>query len=192
MSLQTSDHFPISRAGTLYKVTGSDIIALVQANVGTSEYEVADIAARNALTGISVGDRVFVVDATGDATVSTGWAIYVWRGAAWTKVAEAEGLDVIVGGCDLSYTSGASNGILVSSNGNDATIPAADGTNAGLMLPAHFSKLGFIAVTQGVDLDAMEAASHAAVTTGGSASTNPIVVTGQALTFSIANLTTAP
>ncbi|WP_310533138.1 hypothetical protein [Novosphingobium sp.] len=192
MGLQTSDHFPISRAGTLYKVTGSDIIALIQANVGTGEYEVANIAARNALTGVSLGDRVFVVDATGDATVSSGWAIYVWRGAAWTKVAEEEGLDVVVGGCNLTYTAGASNGIVVSSNGTDATLPAADGTNAGLMVPAQFSKLGFIAVTQGVDLDAMESASHAAVTTGGSASTNPIVVTGQALTFSIANLTTAP
>jgi len=192
MALQGSDALAISRAGTLYKIVGSDILAYIQANVGTSEYEVANIAARNALTGVSVGDRVFVVDATGDATVSTGWAIYVWRGAAYTKVAEEEGLDVVVGGTNLTYTAGASSGIVVSSTGTDATLPAADGTNAGLMVPAQFNKLGFIAITQAVDLDALETASHAAVTTAGTASTNPITVSGQALNFSIANLTTAP
>jgi hypothetical protein len=192
MAFQGSDAFAISRAGTLYKTLGSDVLAYIQANVGTSEYEVANIAARNALTGVSVGDRVFVVDATGDATVSTGWAIYVWRGAAYTKVAEEEGLDVVVGGTNLTYTAGASSGIVVSSTGTDATLPAADGTNAGLMIPAQFNKLGFIAITQAVDLDALETASHAAVTTAGSASTNPITVSGQALNFSIANLTTAP
>jgi hypothetical protein len=93
MAVQGADLFLISRAGTHYKVLGSDILAYIQANVGTSEYEVATIAARNALSGVSVGDRVFVTDATTDATVSSGWAIYVYRGAStWTKVAEAEGL----------------------------------------------------------------------------------------------------
>jgi hypothetical protein len=192
MAFQGSDAFAISRAGTLYKTLGSDVLAYIQANVGTSEYEVADIAARNALTGVSVGDRVFVINATGDATVSTGWAIYVWRGAAYTKVAEEEGLDVVVGGTNLTYTAGASSGIVVSSTGTDATLPAGDGTNAGLLVPAQFNKLGFIAITQAVDLDALETASHAAVTTAGSASTNPITVSGQVLSFNIANLTSAP
>lgn len=192
MALQGADNIAISRAGTLYKVAASDVLAYIQANVGTSEYEVANIAARNALSGVSVGDRVFVIDATGDATVGTGWAIYVWRGAAYTKVAEQEGLDVVVGAANLTYTAGPSNGIVVSSTGTDATLPASSGTDAGLMIPAQFTKLSNIAVTQAVDLDAIETASHAAVTTAGTASTNPIVVAGQALSFNIANLTTAP
>lgn len=192
MALQGAGNIAISRAGTLYKIAGSDILAYVQANVGTSEYEVANIAARNALTGLSVGDRVFVTDATGDATVGTGWAIYVWRGAAFTKVAEQEGLDVVVGAANLTYTAGASNGIVVSSTGTDATLPAASGTDAGLMLPAQFTKLGNVTVMAATDLDAIRTTSHAAVTTAGSASTNPIVVSGQALSFNIANLTTAP
>lgn len=193
MAVQGSDLFIISRAGTHYKALGSDILAYIQANVGTSEYEVATIAARNALTGLSVGDRVFVNDATGDATVTTGWAIYVYRGVStWTKVAESEGLDVVVGGADLTYTSGAASGIVVSSSGADATIPAATASIAGLLLPAQFNKLGNITVTAATDLDALRTASHAAATTAGSASTNPIVVSGQALSFSIANLTTAP
>jgi hypothetical protein len=166
----------------------------VQSNVGTGEYKVANITARNALNAnMSLGDRVLVDDATGDATVGIGWAIYVWVASnTWTKVAEQEGLDVVVGGTNLSYTSGAGNGIVVSDSGTDATLPAADGTNAGLMVPAQFNKLGFVTVTQAVDLDAIETASHAAVTTSGSATTNPIVVAGQVLSFSIANLTTAP
>ncbi len=193
MAVQGSDQFLISRAGTHYKTLGSDILAYVQANIGTSEYEVATIAARNALTGLSIGDRVFVTDATGDATVASGWAIYVYRApSTWTKMAEQEGLDVVVGGADLSYTAGATSGIVVSSSGADATIPAATGTNAGLMLPAHFTKLGFLTVTAATDLDAMRTASHAAATTSGTASTNPVTISGQAIGFSIANLTTAP
>jgi hypothetical protein len=194
MALQGSDQIAISRAGTLYKVVGSDILAYVQSNVGTGEYKVANIAARNALNAnMSLGDRVLVDDATGDVTVGTGWAIYVWVAPnTWTKVAEQEGLDVVIGGTNLTYTSGAGNGIVVSDSGTDATIPAATATDAGFMLPAQFAKLGFVTVTQAVDLDAMEGASHAAVTTAGTAATNPITVTGQALNFSIANLTTAP
>lgn len=193
MALQGSDNLAISRAGTLYKISGSDILAYVQANVGTSEYEVANIAARNALANLSVGDRIFVTDATGDATVSSGWAIYVYRSpGVFTKVAEQEGLDVVVGGTNLTYTAGATNGIVASNTGTDATIPAADGANAGLMVPAQFNKLGFVSITQAVDLDAVESASHAAVTLSGSASTNPLTLSGQTLGFSIANLTTAP
>lgn len=193
MALQGSDVFVISRAGTHYKLPGSDILAYIQANVGTSEYEVATITARNALTGLSVGDRVLVNDATGDATVSTGWAIYVYRApSTWTKMAESEGLDVVVGGADLTYTSGASSGIVVSSSGADATLPAATASIAGLMVPAQFNKLGFLTVTASTDLDALRTASHAAATTSGSAATNPVTISGQAIGFSIANLTTAP
>lgn len=213
MALQGTDFFPISRAGTNYKLAASDILAYINENVGTSQYSVATIAARNALTGLSAGDRVYVTDATGDATVASGWAIYLYMpGPAWTKVAEQEGLDVVAGGAtNLTYTAGASSGIVVSSDGTDATIPAVDGTNAGLALPAHKTKLDFLTITAATDLDAirtkagnitvtaatnldtLRTASHAAVTTGGSALTNPIAVDGsQVLTFNIAGLTTAP
>lgn len=211
MAFQGSDHLAISRAGTLYKVTGQDVLAYIQQNVGTSEYEVADIAARNALTGLSTGDRIFVVDATTDATVSSGWAIYVYRSpGVFTKVAEQEGLDLVIGGTNLTYTPGANSGIVVSSSGTDATIPAVSTTEAGLMLPAHKTKVdfltvsaaidldavrvktGYLTVTAATDLDAIRSNSHAPVTTAGTATSNPITVTGQQLNFSIANLSTAP
>jgi len=61
------------------------------------------------------------------------------------------------GTTNLSYTASSTNGIIVCDTGSDATIPAADGTNAGLMLPAQFTKLSNISITQPVDLDALEA-----------------------------------
>ena len=197
MAVSGSDHFMISRAGALYKVTGSDLLAYVQSQVGTSEYRVANIAARNALDSggsMSAGDRVMVDDATGDATVTTGWALYQWLGSgSWRKIAEQESIDVTFSAStNLSYTAAPTNGTVVSNTGNDATIPAVDGTNAGLMLPAHKGKLDNLTITQAVDLDAVEAASHAAVTLGGSASTNPLTIVGQQLGVSIANLATAP
>ena len=193
MAVQGSDFFIIERAGAVYHALASDILAYVQASIGTTEYEVADIAARNALTGLSTGDRVFVVDASADATVDAGWAIYVYRaGGGWTKTAEAEGLDVVVGGANLSYTAAPTQGTVVSSSGTDAVIPAADGTNAGLMVPAQFTKVGHLTVTAPTDLDAIRGASHAAVTLTGNANTTPLTLTGQALGFSISQLTAAP
>ena len=192
MALLGSDNLAIDRGGTLYRILGSDVLSYVESQIGTSQYEVADITARDALSGLSVGDRVFVVDASTDATVTSGWAIYVWRGSAFTKMAEEEGLDVSVGGANLGYSAGATNGVVTSSTGTDATLPLADGTNAGLLGPADFTKLSNLTVTSATDLDAIRAASHAAVTTAGSATNNPIVVSGQELSFSIANLTGAP
>jgi len=192
MALQGSDYFIIERGSTVYNILGSDILAYVQSNIGSSEYDVADITARDALTGLSTGDRVFVVDASADATVDAGWAIYVWRGAAFTKVAEEEGLDVVVGGANLTYTASATQGVVESSSGTNATIPAADGTNAGLLLPAGFNKLGNITVTGAVNLDTLDSASHAAVTLAGTTNTNPLTLTGQAVGFSISQLTAAP
>lgn len=192
MALTGSDNLMIDRGGVLYRILGSDILSDIQSNIGTSEYDVANIAARNALTGISTGDRVFVVDATGDATVSSGWAIYQWHSGAWTKVGEAEGLDIIAGGADLSYTASATQGVVVSSTGTDATIPAANGTNAGLMVPAQVNKVGYLTVTAATDLDAMRTASHAAASLAGTTNNNPLTLTGQTLGFSISQLTAAP
>lgn len=58
----------------------------------------ANIAARDAAgTGsLSVGALCFVTDATGDATVGSGWAAYRWNGTAWTKIYEGESIDASV------------------------------------------------------------------------------------------------
>ena len=58
---------------------------------------VADIAARNALTGMTDGAQVRVLDASADPGVDSGWAIYsyVESSQSWTKIAEQESLDII-------------------------------------------------------------------------------------------------
>ena len=59
---------------------------------GSNLGPVVDIAARDALTP-ATGDKVFVVDATADGTVTLGAASYVYDGAAWIKYSEAESLE---------------------------------------------------------------------------------------------------
>lgn len=44
-------------------------------------------------------------------------------------------------GTDLAYTASPTNGIVTSSTGTDATLPLADGTNAGLLKPAKYTVL---------------------------------------------------
>lgn len=163
--------------------------------LGTNEHEAADIAARDALTGIVVGDKVFVTDASADATVVSGWAIYRANSVGpvtWFKIAEGESLDITVSTPDLGYTASATQGVVTNTAGGDATLPAATSTNAGLMVPAQFTKLGNITVTGAVNLDTISTNDHVAVTTAGTATTNPITLTGQELGFSISALATAP
>ena len=67
---------------------------------------VADIAARSALTNLHVGDQCYVIDATSDATVSSGGAKYIVQALdngvpTWTKTAEAESMDVVVQWADV-------------------------------------------------------------------------------------------
>lgn len=61
---------------------------------------VADIDARNALgyTGATSPRTVYVINATGDATVSSGWATYLWNPntLSFIKTGEQEGLDLTI------------------------------------------------------------------------------------------------
>lgn len=51
------------------------------------------------------------------------------------------------GATNLGYTASPTNGIVTSDTGTDATIIVANGTNAGLMTPANFTKLAAISGT---------------------------------------------
>lgn len=192
MAVLGTDLAIIERSGVVYQATIADVSDYIQSNIGTSEYEVADIAERNALTGLSLGDTVFVTDGSGDATVDAGWAIYRWMGAAYQKIAEEESMDIVVAGADLAYVASPTQGVVTSSSGNNATIPAADATNAGLQTPAQFTKLSNIAVTAPVNLDTLATASHDAVTLAGSTNNNPLTLSGQVAGFSISQLSVLP
>lgn len=101
---------------------------------------------------------VFLTDGTLEKWVHNGtiWAL------AYTLTAQAAG--------NLGYTASATNGIITSSTGTDATIPVSTTTNAGLHAPADKTKVDFISITQAVDLDQLEAESANLVTLTGQAS----------------------
>lgn len=65
---------------------------------------VANIAARNALAGNNRNQMVLVIDATGDATVAAGSALYAFRNSddTWLKLTEYESLDVVVQWTNIS------------------------------------------------------------------------------------------
>ncbi len=90
---------------TAAQVTMSDGVS-VETRVNTLERALAantttrfadTIADRDALTGMIPGDRVFVTDATGDPTVRTGSATYIWLPTLnWRKLNEDESMDLVL------------------------------------------------------------------------------------------------
>jgi hypothetical protein len=81
-------------------INSDDIQAMIDASLagsGSNIEIVADIAARDALTKTN-GKYVLVLDATGDSTVSSGAASYVWRAATnqWIKLTEYESMDLTI------------------------------------------------------------------------------------------------
>lgn len=115
-----SETYLTDSAGTAKSVGNSAMIEAVAgalittslSNLNTVEI-VADITARNALASNNRNMMVMVLDATGDATVASGAALYVFRNSdnSWTKIAEYEGLDVSVAWASISGkpTSSAAN-----------------------------------------------------------------------------------
>lgn len=85
------------------------LIASMQQQIDgqTAMYVVPTIAARDALTGIKVGDQAWVIDASADATVTSGAAKYIAQAVSgasvtWAKTAEAESMDVVVDWADVT------------------------------------------------------------------------------------------
>lgn len=175
MALQNSDLLVVERGGVRYQMTASDIADFLGA---VRDFSVADIAARDGLSDLKIGDRVFVSDASADGTVTSGWAIYRVQSTGpnvFEKIQEGEGLDVVgAGNTDLGYTPSPTNGTVTSSTGNDTVIPAVTGTNAGLATPAMLNN------------------SHAAVTLAGTSASNPLTLSGQELGFDIGQLDPLP
>lgn len=66
---------------------------------------------------------------------------------------------------NLGYAASPTNGIVTSDTGNDATIPLADGTNAGLLKPADFTKLSNTSGTNTGDQDLSTLVPYTGATT---------------------------
>jgi len=93
-----------STTDALSAAQGMVLLGMIDA-LGTVEHQANDQTDQFALTNLTMGDKVFVVDATADSAVDTGWAIYRYLGtgtsgayvaADFLKIAEQESLDVTV------------------------------------------------------------------------------------------------
>lgn len=184
MSLTSTDLFIIERGGSKYQMAADQLATFVGA---IKDYTATDIAARNAGTttpavpasGLQIGDRVFVTDATADADVDSGWAVYRVQSiepVVYQKVQEQESLDITVTAANLSYIPASGQGTIANSQGNDAIIPLADSTNAGLASPAMFNN------------------QHSPATSALTAAVNPVTVdeVSQTVGFSISQLDPLP
>jgi hypothetical protein len=71
------------------------LISTALATLNTGALIVDTIALRDELAATN-GQTVLVLDASADATVSSGAATYIWRASAsaWVKISEAESLDL--------------------------------------------------------------------------------------------------
>lgn len=95
------------------------------------------------------GASVSFAFGTGDSAFQGTLADLTNGSYAYAKLYATNTWSVVVGGdtgggggaTDLGYTASASNGIVTSSTGTDATLTLANGTNAGLLTPADFTKL---------------------------------------------------
>jgi len=107
--------------------------------LGTTEHTAVDITARDAVTDLVVGDKIFVTDATADATVNTGWAIYrvqsVWPNLFF-KVAEQESLDVAIVANLTAWAVTWTTYEVAISTGTNVVLPWATAVNAWLMIAA--------------------------------------------------------
>jgi hypothetical protein len=87
-------------------INKSDIQGMIDASMAAAGANnliiVADITARDALAP-ETNIQVYVQDATGDATVASGGATYLYNLSAttWIKVSEAESLDVVLAWANL-------------------------------------------------------------------------------------------
>jgi hypothetical protein len=80
-------------------INSDDVSAMIASAMSASNQLtiVSDIAARNALAP-SVATWVYVVNATGDTSVVSGGATYLFNptGSTWIKSSEAESLDIVL------------------------------------------------------------------------------------------------
>lgn len=92
---------------TRHVINKADVQGMIDASMAAAGANnliiVDDITARDALTPDS-NIQVFVVDATGDATVASGGATYLYRFSttSWIKINEAESMDVVLSWSALS------------------------------------------------------------------------------------------
>jgi hypothetical protein len=100
--------YVVNSAGTAARhvLNEADVAVMISSamNGGNQLTIVNDIAARNALLPLTVAKWVYVVNATGDATVAAGGATYLYNPTtlAWVKAGESESMDLVLSWANLT------------------------------------------------------------------------------------------
>lgn len=98
---------------------------------------------------------------------TTDDTVYVYDGSSWLDLGVQGGGS---GATNLAATLSSSQVVITSDTGTDATIPAVDGTNAGLMTPTQKAKLDGIEASA----DVTDAANVGSAINGATAKTTPV------------------
>jgi hypothetical protein len=100
--------FITNAAGTAARhvLNEADVAAMIAASAagGGQLTIVNDIAARDALLPLTAAKWVYVIDATGDATVTAGGATYLYNPntTSWVKASESESMDLVMSWVNLT------------------------------------------------------------------------------------------
>jgi hypothetical protein len=89
-----------------------------------------------------IGDLAFVINATGDSTVETGSAVYMFDSLGWVKISELDKFDFLLE-LGLSNISDSSFNITLT-NGSYVEIPFVTDTSAGLITSSQFNDLKYL------------------------------------------------
>jgi hypothetical protein len=101
-----------------YRYIGAKGVA--SAAGSTKTYIVANIAARDALTGLKAGDGAFVLDASADPQITdTGeYAEYRWTGSAWKLISTEDAVKVDASSIKITVNSSTTGPIVLATAGN--------------------------------------------------------------------------
>lgn len=115
-----------------YRYVGTK--GLTGAGAGSRNSVVADIDARDALTGMTTGDTVFVTDASGIPTDagSGEYAVYMWNGTSWKLIAteDSAGEDSRTSSVDITSSSTGTVSFVRAGNGSRIVSCSVDVTTA--------------------------------------------------------------
>lgn len=105
-----------------HRYTGTK--GITGAGAGAKNNVVANITARNALTGMSAGDMVYVTDASGIPTDAGAgeYAVYVWNGSAWKLVATEDSASEDSRTSSLAITSASTGTVTFVRAGNGSRV----------------------------------------------------------------------
>lgn len=137
--------------GTVTSDTGNDATVPLADGTNAGLLAPADFTKLGNQSGTNTGDQDLSVIVS-DAVYGSGWNGDTTH--APSKNAVYDKIETLgAGATNLGYTPSPTDGTVTSDTGNDATVPLADGTNAGLLKPADFTKLSNTSGTNTGDQD---------------------------------------